>query len=318
MSLEGMTFDDVLLKPQHGVLDRRKDADISTIVGDTNLRIPIFSAPMPSVASKSLLDKLAWLGGAPVINRVGEGKDRSTEEMIADYYSISYYKNSAFVAVGLQTDIALFCEANIFKFVLDVAHAHTDKVLRFIENTKTLHPEIILVAGSVATAEGAYELLEAGADALRVGIGPGSACTTRSVTGFGVPQLQAIEECAHVAEHKPVIADGGIRGSADVVKSLAAGADAVMIGGLFARSIEAGGLSHYGNASEKINGHRAPEGIEITFEEPPEPLENIVKRLTWGLRSGISYAGATNIEELQCSPQWIKLTDAGRSESKLV
>lgn len=305
-SLAGLTFDDVLLRPQHGVLDSRKDADIS--VPELSLSIPLISAPMPSVASAELIYTMLELGGQAVINRMGVDIKTRVD------YAISFPE--AYVGIGTKLDeFDQFYNRDSRRFCLDVAHADSERAISFIEEISKA--DIELIAGSIATYEGACRLIEAGATALRVGIGPGSVCTTRQVTGFGVPQLEAIQDCRRGNPDIPIIADGGIRNSGDIVKALAAGADAVMIGGLFARSVEADARFHYGNASYRVNGHRAPEGIELEIDGDKEPLENIVKRLTWGIRSGISYAGATNIKELQENAQWIRLTDAGRKESKL-
>jgi IMP dehydrogenase/GMP reductase len=315
MNFEGLTFDDVLLRPKRGVLPSRKLADVS--VPALGLKIPLIAAPMPSVASVPLLIEISRLGGMGVVHRM----NRTVREIWDDYVAAV---GPPAVAIGLElTKLDQLYENGVRRFVLDIAHAHSDVAIDNVEYIKKYYKDVYLIAGSVATYGGADELIEAGADALRVGIGPGSVCTTRQVTGFGVPQLEAIQDVSwyvkNNASHIPIIADGGIRNSGDIVKALAAGADAVMIGGLFARSLEAqnGGV-HYGCASKRVNGHNAPEGTEETFTtDLAEPLEDIVKRLTWGIRSGISYAGATNIRELQENADWIRLTDAGRKESKL-
>ena len=311
MDLTGLTFDDVLLRPQKGVLNSRSDADISSpLIG---LSVPLIAAPMPSVASTNLLAEMARLGSYGVVHRM----NRTAKEVISDYENSHVMPP---VAVGLNFfDFDALYDYGCRTFFLDVAHAHSNRAIKFIKCVST-YPFAYLIAGNIATAEAAHDLVDAGADGLKVGIGPGSVCTTRQVTGFGVPQLEAIQEVGSAVFDCgiPVIADGGIRNSGDIVKALAAGADAVMIGSLFARSIEAGGLSHYGNASHRVNGHNAPEGIEVNFETPAEPLKDIIKRLCWGIRSGISYAGATNIKELRDNAEWIKLTEAGRAESKLV
>lgn len=319
MNFDGLTFDDVLLRPQKGVLASRKDADISS--PGLALDIPLIAAPMPSVATTRLLTEITRLGGCGVVHRM----NRTARQVIDDYESCHVFPP---VAIGL--DVGVFeqlIEYGVRNFVLDVAHAHSKRALVFIQYVKSFSG-VRLVAGNIATAEAAYDLIDHGADVLKVGIGPGSVCTTRQVTGFGVPQLEAIHEVRRAANEFiwwdgngpktiPVIADGGIRNSGDIVKALAAGADAVMIGKLFANSVEAGTSVHFGNAAFRVNGHRAPEGTEISFTDQSEPLEDIIKRLTWGIRSGISYAGATNIRELQENAEWIKLTDAGRKESKL-
>lgn len=321
MNFEGLTFDDVLLCPQRAVLKSRKDADISF----KNLSIPIMSAPMPSVTSPQLASELIRLGGLPVIHR-----HQTIQEQCKQLVEVETKMRPACaigIHDGIQRTADLYHDGLCTIFVIDVAHAHSDPVLDFVERWRQYFSDFYftLVVGNIATAEAAVELVEAGADAIKVGIGPGSVCTTRQVTGFGVPQLQAIDEVATALSYSnysgpkiPVIADGGIRNSGDIVKALAAGADVVMIGNLFAHANESNNNGeHYGCASNKINSNHAPEGIIKSIEiDDMEPLEDIVKRLTWGIKSGISYAGATNIRELQENAEWIRLTDAGRRESK--
>lgn len=312
MSLQGLTFDDVLLRPQRGVLESRRDADISS--PRLNLQIPFFSAPMPSVSSVPLMREITRLGGAAVVNRM----NRTPEQQLSDWSLVK--SPNCYVAIGIDKEAFIyFHSSGVENFVLDVAHAYSERAIDFVTWINGgAFGKCRLIAGNVATEEGAAELYAAGAGSIKVGIGPGSVCTTRQVTGFGVPQLEAISECAGLNSRRTIIADGGIRNSGDIVKALAAGADAVMIGSLFASSIEAQNNGvHYGCASKQVNGHHAPEGTTMTIETPLEPLETIVKRLAWGVRSGISYAGATNIAELQENAEWIRLTDAGRKESKL-
>jgi IMP dehydrogenase len=262
---------------------------------------------MPSVTDGYLASEMWGLGGIGVIHRFQDVASQIRELAVAGF--------DAYCAIGLdERRLDALRLAGCYRFCLDVAHAHSDPVLEFVATNASIRGETWMV-GNVATAEGTLDLEEAGADTIKVGIGPGAACMTRTVTGFGVPQLSAIMECAEAAE-APIIADGGIRNSGDVVKALAAGAVAVMIGSLFASAKEAPNNGEfYGCASNVLNGHRAPEGVSITITQEKEPLEDIVKRLAWGLRSGISYAGARNLYELYTNAEWIKLTDGARAES---
>jgi IMP dehydrogenase len=233
--------------------------------------------------------------------------------------------------------------------VLDIAHGHADHCIEMVRTLKRTIPDVQVVAGNVATCEGARELAEAGADAIKVGIGPGSICTTRVVTGFGVPQLTAIiDSVAGVREAGrsiPVIADGGIKTSGDMVKALAAGADTVMIGSLFAGCEEAPGspvvrdgkkvkvvrgMASLGaamgrRAAEKPQDESAedqedwdkvvPEGVEAVVPYRGEVSE-ILYQLVGGLRSGLSYGGARTICELQQNAEFIEITAAGVRESR--
>ncbi|QER41202.1 IMP dehydrogenase [Thermodesulfobacterium sp. TA1] len=225
---------------------------------------------------------------------------------------------------------------------IDSAHGHSKNVIETIKEIKYHFPDCQLVAGNVATAEGAEALIKAGADGIKVGIGPGSICTTRIVAGAGVPQLTAIHNCAVVAEKYgiPVIADGGIRFSGDIVKALAAGAHAVMIGNLFAGTEEApgetilyegrtykvyrgmgslsamakrGGSERYGQEGEDLSKF-VPEGIEgkVPYRGP---VSNMIYQLVGGIRSGMGYCGCKNIEELRKKAKFIKITPAGYRES---
>jgi len=255
-------------------------------------------------------------------------------------------------AIGVQSrDLEraeALLEAGADVLVLDIAHGHADHCIAIIKQLRRRFPICQIVAGNVATREGARELAEAGADAIKVGIGPGSICTTRIVTGFGVPQLTAImDSAAGVADagrQTPIVADGGIKTSGDMVKALAAGASTVMIGSLFAGSEEAPGSPVIRNgqkvkvvrgmaslgaamgrqAAEKTQDESAedqedwdkvvPEGVEAVVPYRGE-VGDIVYQLVGGLRSGLSYGGARNIQELQATAEFVEITAAGVRES---
>jgi len=224
--------------------------------------------------------------------------------------------------------------------VLDIAHGHSENAINALKKVKQLGSHIKVIAGNVASAEGTRALCEAGADAIKVGIGPGSICTTRIVTGFGVPQLSAILECAEAARQYgiPVIADGGIRTSGDLTKAIAAGAQSVMIGSLFAGTQESPGkiikrngkkykitrgmASLSANLSRKDDKYLAdadyneivPEGVEAMVPYKGAVSE-IITQLVGGLKSGMSYAGAHNIVELQKHAEFMQITSASMTES---
>ncbi|MGH9747799.1 MAG: IMP dehydrogenase [Candidatus Acidiferrales bacterium] len=224
---------------------------------------------------------------------------------------------------------------------IDTAHGHTTRVMDAIRAVKKKFPEIQLLAGNVATAEGARDLISLGIDGLKVGIGPGSICTTRVVTGAGVPQITAILECARAAKNTgvPIIADGGIKFSGDITKAIAAGAAAVMIGGLFAGTeespgetilyqgrtfksyrgmgslgaMEAGSADRYAQETAD-RGKSVPEGIEgqVPYKGA---LSALVDQLVGGLRSGMGYCGAENLKDLQEKSRFIRISSAGLRES---
>jgi IMP dehydrogenase len=232
-------------------------------------------------------------------------------------------------------------DAKVDVLVVDTAHGHTKLVLDTIGMVKEAFPDVDVIGGNVVTREGAGDLIAAGADAVKVGVGPGSICTTRVVAGAGMPQLTAVMEVAEVARQKglPVIADGGIKYSGDIVKALAGGADSVMIGSLFAGTAESPGDTilyegrtykvHRGMGSvkamqrgsksrymqfEEDPGKLVPEGIEgrVPFRGP---LADYVHQLIGGLRSGMGYCGCCNIGELQAKTQFVRVTVSGIRES---
>jgi IMP dehydrogenase len=251
------------------------------------------------------------------------------------------------VAIGVRSSdvdrLAGCVEAGADAIVIDIAHGHADHVIEMVRRCKHEFPATPVIAGNVATATGVLDLAEAGADAIKVGVGSGSICTTRIVTGFGVPQLTAISDCAETG-HKygiPIIADGGIQTSGDITKALAAGASSVMLGNLLAGTEESPGAAiirdgrRYkvvrGMASLSANvarkeieqqGEIDPDEWEKVVPEGVEALvpyrgtvTDILHQLVGGLRSGMSYAGANTLEELQQNAEFIRITGAGMKES---
>jgi len=316
----GLTFDDVLLVPKQGVLNKRIDANISSeIVAGEEIEIPIISANMPSVTGPNMAAMMWSRGAYGILHRFN-----TIREQVKDYMRVNgEYNSLCGVAIGLKdglerTEILKEYGCNIF--CLDVAHGHHEQVLTFIYNFKEIFTTEKLIVGNIATEAAAAHLSQVGADAIKVGVGPGAACRTREVTGFGVPQLSAIMDVARNKEYFPdvkIIADGGIKNSGDIVKALAAGADTVMIGSLLAGCDEAPNPGeYYGNASHHINGHRAPEGSYGQVERKGS-VEDVIKELSWGIRSGLSYGGATNLAELRENTEFIQVTAAGQQESQV-
>ncbi|MFW6308956.1 MAG: IMP dehydrogenase [bacterium] len=248
-------------------------------------------------------------------------------------------------AVGISDEtmarVEALVEAEVDAIVIDTAHGHSVGVLKTVEAIKKEYPEVPVVGGNVATAEATEDLIKAGADIVKVGVGPGSICTTRVVAGVGVPQITAIYEAAQVAKkyNKTIIADGGIKYSGDIVKALAAGADLVMIGSLFAGTEESPGDTEiYKGRSYKVyrgmgsvgamkegskdryfqedneSDKLVPEGIEgrVPYKGA---LSDTIHQLIGGMRSGMGYCGAETISDLQKNGQFIKITSAGLRES---
>jgi len=230
--------------------------------------------------------------------------------------------------------------AKVDVIVVDTAHGHSRGVIRAVEAIRKKYPDVQLVAGNVATAEATRDLIEAGADAIKVGMGPGSICTTRVIAGIGVPQITAVTDCASVASQHgiPIIADGGIKYSGDITKAIAAGADVVMLGSLLAGTEESPGeIEIYQGRSYKVyrgmgslgamkegSGDRyfqegggdklVPEGVEgrVPYKGP---LSDAIFQLVGGLRAGMGYCGVRNIEELKTKTRFVRITAAGLRES---
>lgn len=250
-------------------------------------------------------------------------------------------------AVGVRPgdlDRAAACvQAGADALVVDIAHGHSDTALGMVQALKERFPQIDVIGGNVATAEGVRDMVAAGADAVKVGVGAGSICITRIVTGFGVPQLSAVAECAEAGQALgvPVIADGGIRTAGDITKAIAAGSSTVMLGSLLAGTDEAPGASVIRNGRrfkivrgmaslmanidrQEVEQHRevdpedwervVPEGVEAMVPDRG-PVKDVVYQLIGGLRSGLSYAGAASIPELWANAEFVRITSAGKSES---
>ncbi len=243
-------------------------------------------------------------------------------------------------AIGIRDDYLERAEELVKNGVdvlcIDVAHGHLEKCLKVVWEIKNKFPEITLIAGNIATEEGARDLKEAGADIIKVGIGPGSACTTRVVAGVGIPQITAIMLARKGAGEVPIIADGGCRNSGDVVKALAAGANAVMLGSLLAGTDEAPGrifqlggkrVKYFrGMASfeafnsknlkirEKVDYQPISEGVNYGFVEYKGSVNEVLGNLEKGIRSGFSYCGASNLKELWEKAEFVKITELGLKE----
>lgn len=338
----GLTFDDVLLIPNYTSV-KRQDIDVSTyLTKKIKLDIPLLSAPMDTVTDSRLAIALGKLGGLGVIQRNFTIEEQAKE--------IKAVKNAGLIsaaAVGVGEDLEKRVEAldkaGLDVIVVDSAHGFSRWVIEATKFIAQKYPDLSLISGNIATSAGAKALIEAGAQALRVGMGPGSICTTRIVAGIGVPQITAIWETVAIAQKYgiPVITDGGLRSSGDIVKALASGASTVMSGSLFAGSLEApgklvkvcgkqykkyrgmgsvsamkeGSSARYGQEYRQGQKKRLiAEGIEglISYQGT---MEEIVNQLIGGLRSGMYYAGAKNIKELQENTRFIRITKASLTEN---
>jgi IMP dehydrogenase len=358
---EALTFDDVLLLPGYSEV---LPSTVSTRVkfGSTlTLNIPLFSAAMDTITESKTAIAMALEGGIGIIHKNLTIDQQALEVSKTKQYileSKTSFPNAnqdanGRLIVGAATSVGeeglkraeALVAAGADLICVDSAHGHSRGVLDAVRNLKNkFGNKVVIVGGNVGTAEGTMALIEAGADAVKVGIGPGSICTTRVVAGVGVPQLYAVSECAKAARSKniPIIADGGIKLSGDVTKALAAGASAVMIGSLFAGTDETPGevIEENGQTFKSYRGMGSlgamaqshgskdryfqsnvadakklvPEGIEGRIA-CRGPIATNIHQLIGGLRSGMGYVGAESIEALWKKATFIRITNSGLAES---
>lgn len=310
-----ITFDDVLIVPRYSDIESRSEIDTSIQFFDRRLDVPIISANMDYVTGKDMVVAMHEAGGLGILNRF-----MSWEEQLESMRFLNDRRTPFWFSVGiknLEESISRIVEVvNAFPsyvegVCIDVAHGHHKKVGELIRLTHQ-HTGIFVVAGNVATIDGAYFLQDSGADAIKVGIGPGSVCTTRTVTGVGMPQLSTILHVARssVGKEIPIIADGGIRSSGDIAKAIIAGASAVMIGSLIAGATECPSPVLVGGDGQKYrpyqgqsifgsNGERfVKEGIQ-GFVPDKGPVSGIIHSLQAGLRSAMSYTGSRNLQDFR-------------------
>ena len=328
----GLTFDDVLIIPAKSEVKSRRDPSLQTqLTKNITIETPILSANMDTVTEVEMAIAMNKLGGIGILHRFV-----SIDEQVKFVHAVkdTGAKNIS-ASIGVNDDFKERAEALIKAGVniitIDIAHGHSIAMIDVMKWLKDKFPKVELIAGNLATPDAAYDLIQAGADALKVGIGPGSMCTTRIITGCGIPQLTAIALCAEVAnEHKvPVIADGGIRTSGDFVKAFAAGASSVMIGSMLSRTIETPGeikngrKQYRGMASKSaqvswrggVPEGMAPEG-ESTLVSVKGHARNVIMEITGGIRSGMSYINASTLGEIRDKARFIEMSNAGTNESR--
>lgn len=355
---KGLTFDDVLLIPAEShVLPN--EVDLSTqLAKNIKLHIPLISAGMDTVTEGPMAIAMALQGGLGVVHKnmsiqaqAGEVANVKSVVVPAGATKAAVDNQNRLLvaaAVGVTSDTferaEALLKAGADAIVIDTAHGHSAGVLRKIAEIREHFPDATLIAGNVATGEATKALFDAGVDVVKVGIGPGSICTTRVVAGVGVPQITAIYDAASVAReyHKPIIADGGIKYSGDVVKALAAGGNAVMLGSMLSGTTEAPGeifedngkkykayrgmgsvgamAQAHGSSDRYFQGgvneanKLVPEGIEARVEYKGD-VSDIVFQIDGGLRSGMGYVGAPDIPTLIEKAQFVQITNAGLRES---
>ncbi|MEJ2681355.1 MAG: IMP dehydrogenase [Gammaproteobacteria bacterium] len=356
-----LTFDDVLLKPAYSEVLPKEVSLKTRLTRTITLNLPLMSAAMDTVTEAALARGMAQLGGLGILHKsmpihaqaqeVEQVKNFKPDEPCAELYPNACRDTSGRLrvgaAVGATGDAAerakALVDAGVDVLVVDTAHGHSKGVLDRVRWLKSEFPDTQVIAGNIATAEAAQDLASAGADAVKVGIGPGSICTTRIVAGVGVPQMTAISDVSAALNGTgiPLIADGGVRFSGDIAKAIAAGADAVMVGGLLAGTQEApgeimwdqgkqyktyrgmgslGAMSKIGGSSDRYSQETVqsdklvPEGIEgrVPYKGT---MGAVVHQMMGGLRQSMGYVGAATIEQMQQRAQFVQISTAGMTES---
>ncbi|MDR1867811.1 MAG: IMP dehydrogenase [Treponema sp.] len=345
---EALSYDDVLLVPGYSdVLPRACDTNTLLCAG-IYLKVPVISAAMDTVTEEALAIALALKGGSGVLHRNLSPEEQARQVAGVKQWSAGIDAQSAVDSEGrlivgaaispydYRERIPLLKAAHVDYTVIDAAHGDSKAVCNAIQAIKEQY-DIAVIGGNVVTKEGTRRLIDAGADAVKVGLGPGSICTTRIVSGVGIPQFTAVLECAEAAAPIPVIADGGIKYSGDITKAIAAGACVVMIGKLFAGTTEAPGnlVTVHGHQYKEHRGMGSigalkdgagdryqirkdeklvPEGVEALVPHCG-PLAEYLEQLVSGLRKGMGYCGCKTIQALQQYRRFSKITAQGLYES---
>jgi len=338
---EALTFDDVLILPRYSeILPVNTNISLN-LSNNITLKAPFLSSAMDTVTESSMAIAMAIAGGIGVIHR-NLKINNQTQEIL------KVKKKKLLVGAAIGTNIEDIDRAKslydngVDLIVIDTAHGHSSKVLKVLTRLKKMNFKIPICVGNIATGEAALRLYNCGADIIKVGIGPGSICTTRMVAGIGVPQISAIIEVKKALKKKKIkiISDGGVKFSGDIAKALAAGADAIMMGSIFAGTDESpgkkfkfkgktykqyrgmgsigamssGSASRYFQKNHKDKSKFVPEGVEGRVEYKGR-VSKIIYQLQGGLRSSMGYIGAKNLSEIRKRARFVKITKAGFYES---
>ena len=338
---EALTFDDVLLLPRYSnVLP--SDTKLSlNFTNNIKLKVPFFSSAMDTVTESRMAIAMAKAGGMGIIHR-----NLKIKKQCQEVEKVKNFNLNVGAAIGTNLDdltrAKSLIDNGVDLIVIDTAHGHSQKVLKTLSTIKKKFTKIPICVGNIATGEAAKKLYNFGADIIKVGIGPGSICTTRMVAGIGVPQITAIMEVSKALKGKKtkIISDGGIKFSGDIAKALAAGADAIMMGSIFAGTTESpgkkfkiknkfykryrgmgsigamssGSSSRYFQKNYEDKSKFVPEGVDGRVEYKGD-VSKIIYQLKGGLKSSMGYIGAKKLEDIKKNAKFIKITKAGFYES---
>ena len=338
---EALTFDDVLLLPKYSnILPSETDISVN-LTKNIKLKVPFLSSAMDTVTESSMAIAMGNSGGMGIIHRNLDIKQQSKEVA-----KVKEKKLLVGAAIGTtQEDIKrakILFDSGVDLIVIDTAHGHSEKVLKILSKIRKDNHNIPICVGNIATGEAAKQLYNSGANIIKVGIGPGSICTTRMVAGIGVPQITAVMEVSKVLKGKKIkiISDGGIKFSGDIAKAIAAGADVIMMGSIFAGTDEspgkkfkmnnkfykkyrgmgsigamsAGSSNRYFQKNYTDKSKFVPEGVEGRVEYKGS-VDKIIYQLKGGLRSSMGYIGAKRLVDIKKNAKFIKITKAGFYES---
>lgn len=326
------TFDDVLIIPSKSDLRSRREPDLSTkLTKNITLQLPFVSANMDTITESDMAIAMHKEGGFGILHRFISVEDQVKEIQKAKEAGLTHISASIGVNLDFKERAKSLIDAGANVITVDIAHGHSVSMIETLKWLKDTYSDVEVIAGNVATPQGTLDLIEAGADAIKVGIGPGSMCTTRVITGCGVPQLTAVALCSEVARENgvPVIADGGIKTSGDIVKAFAVGADTVMLGSVLSGTLETPGEIRFGkklyrgmaSKSAQVSWRggvpkgMAPEG-EATLVPIKGHVSDVINELAGGLRSGMTYVNANQLSEIKDKASFMEMSGSGLSESR--
>ena len=338
---EALTFDDVLLLPRHSTVLPNETNISLNLSKKLKLNVPFLSAAMDTVTEYEMALEMAKQGGLGIIHR-----NLSVQKQVLQVKKIKKKNLRVGAAIGTSSNdiyrAKLLSDNDVDMIIIDTAHGDSKKVFQTVYNIKKINKRNLICVGNIATGEAAKSLYNVGADIVKVGIGPGSICTTRMIAGIGVPQITALSNVKKKLKKKniKIISDGGIKFSGDIIKAIAAGADAIMMGSIFAGTKEspgkkfkiknkyykkyrgmgsigamsAGSSNRYFQENFKDRSKFIAEGVEGRVEYKG-PLSKIIYQLQGGLRSSMGYIGAKNLKDIKKNAKFIKITKAGFYES---
>ncbi|WP_374030216.1 guanosine monophosphate reductase [Bdellovibrio bacteriovorus] len=328
----GLTFDDVLIVPARSDIRSRRDPHLTTkLTKNISIETPIISANMDTITEYDMAFAMNQLGGVGILHRFITIEEQASQARRLKEAGVKVISASVGVGEEFKARAKAVIDAGANVITIDIAHGHSVQMMETMKWLKDNYPKIDIIAGNMATPDAARDLIEAGADAIKVGIGPGSMCTTRIITGCGVPQLTAVALCSEIAESYgvPVIADGGIRTSGDMVKAFAAGANVVMLGSMLSGTIETPGEIKNGKKQYRGMASRSaqdswrggvPEGMapegESTQVNVKGHVKDVILEVTGGIRSGMSYVNATTISEIREKALFMEMSANGVAESR--